>query len=224
MIDHKALRLGIRAQASAIAALADTGFVALGTTTSAYTRASGSFITDGFEPGMEVTASGWSGGDSGNNGTSTVVEVQALTLTVNRALTATTAGGFCNLTVGIPAHAADENVEFDPPTGSPWIEEEFVSGPQRVLTAPASSGTIEYDPLVHLHVHVPENTGPEAVESYADALLQVFRPNTAITLSDGKVVRVRTDAAVYRGPIRRNREGFSTVRVSVPLRMHYVNA
>ena len=65
-----------------------TGSMALATTTSAVTRATGSFITDGFMPGDVVTLAGFATG--GNNGVTQVVEVSALSLTVAKTLVADT--------------------------------------------------------------------------------------------------------------------------------------
>jgi len=62
---------------------ANTGAQDLGVTATAYTRAAGSFITDGFVVGQKVVASGF--GTAANNGVSTVTAVAALTLTVTKA-------------------------------------------------------------------------------------------------------------------------------------------
>lgn len=62
------------------AAPATTGTTTLSQTATTITRASGSFITDGFTAGMEVEVSGFAG--SGANGQMLVTMVEALTLTV----------------------------------------------------------------------------------------------------------------------------------------------
>jgi hypothetical protein len=46
--------------------VATTGTTSLAATATGYTRAAGSFVTDGFKPGMEVLAAGFA--TSGNNG------------------------------------------------------------------------------------------------------------------------------------------------------------
>lgn len=63
------------------AAGADTGATTLDATAGAFSRAAGSFLTDGFEVGDIVTASGFS--TSGNNGRFRVTAVAATTLTVS---------------------------------------------------------------------------------------------------------------------------------------------
>ncbi|WP_163998678.1 phage tail tube protein [Pyxidicoccus caerfyrddinensis] len=55
-----------------------------------YLRTAGSFLTDGFLPGDEVAASGFT--QAGNNGRARVVAVTALALTVDKALTDEAAG------------------------------------------------------------------------------------------------------------------------------------
>jgi hypothetical protein len=61
---------------------ANTGLADLAATATGYTRAVGSFITDGFVVGQKVIASGF--GTVANNGVSTVTDVQAGTLTVTK--------------------------------------------------------------------------------------------------------------------------------------------
>ncbi|CDH43850.1 phage tail tube protein [Candidatus Contendibacter odensensis] len=63
-----------------------TGAQTLASTTSTFTRATGSFITDGFMPGDMVTVTGFVTG--GNNGVTQVVSVSALVLTVAKTLVA----------------------------------------------------------------------------------------------------------------------------------------
>lgn len=62
------------------AAPATTGTTTLSQTATTITRASGSFVSDGFTAGMEVEVSGFSG--SGANGQMLVTMVEALTLTL----------------------------------------------------------------------------------------------------------------------------------------------
>lgn len=59
--------------------------LAAAATTNKFTRASGSWINDGFYPGLEINVTGFATG--GNNGRATVVSVTALDLFVNKTLT-----------------------------------------------------------------------------------------------------------------------------------------
>ena len=63
---------------AAWAAPADTGVTTIDATATGYSRAAGSFLTDGFAVGQTVTASGYTG--SGFNGKSIVTAVTALTM------------------------------------------------------------------------------------------------------------------------------------------------
>lgn len=218
---HDLLRLAIRSQLASMT-VSTTGSTTLATTATAYTRSTGSFFVDGFEPGMQLNATGFS--DSGNNGLATITSVGATSMTVDKTLAVESSGAGKTLVVGSPDDVEYEEVEFAPPNNAPWLREEIVSGPRRLLSAPAVGGTIEFDPLVHLHVFVPENSGPGALDRYADAILESFKPNTALTLSDGSVARVRSDASSYRGAIQHLRPGYSSVRVTLPLRLHLINA
>ncbi len=59
-----------------------TGSTTLSAVAGGYARTTGSFITDGFYPGMSVTASGFT--SAANNGSSTVTAVTATSLTVTK--------------------------------------------------------------------------------------------------------------------------------------------
>jgi hypothetical protein len=216
MIDHLAMQKALREHVRDLVVLT-TGSTSLGATGTTYTRASGSFVTDGFAPGMEVTPSGFT-----DTAVSVVKSVAALTLTVSRTLTTETASSGRTLSVGLPSRVAYENIEFEPVTGSPWVREELVSGPVRMLTT-IDNGTIEFDPLYLLDVNVPEKVGTGAVNRYADKLMDLFAPPTQIDMSDGNVIQARTDTMAYRGPVRHVTPGFASVRVTLPLRLHLIN-
>lgn len=220
MFDHQAVQLAIRAHARTVS-VATTGATSLAVSGSTYTRATGSFVTDGFKPGMELLASGFA--SATNNGLAVVTAVAATVLTVDRTLVDATASAGKTLSVGLPSREAWENLPFDPTPGAPWVREEFVSGPSRLISASAS-GTVEFDPLYHLHIYVPDNVGIGAHNKYADALLNLFKPLASIPLTSGDTIRVRTDASSYRGPVRHIRPGFASVRVTFPLRLYTNNA
>jgi hypothetical protein len=59
-----------------------TGGTSLSATATGYARASGSFITNGFVPGLQINASGFT--NAANNGLSTITAVTATTLTVTK--------------------------------------------------------------------------------------------------------------------------------------------
>jgi hypothetical protein len=71
---------------------ADTGtFTGDVGSTSTFTRASGSFVTDGFKQGQEITTSGYT--DGANNGTFIIATVAALTITITTTPLVAESGG-----------------------------------------------------------------------------------------------------------------------------------
>ena len=200
---------------------ATTGSISMSTTSSGFVRASGSFILDGFEPGMELAATGFSTGS--NNANWVVDTVTALTLFVT-GLTAESSSSGRTLLVGLPSGRAWENLKFTPTAGEPWMEEDFLGGPTTQVTAGTSAATLLVDPLYVVKIYVPEDTGIGGVNRYADAVLAAFKPNTSMTLTNSDVLRVRIGTGPSRGQIIRQRSGWVVVPVTVPFRLLTLNA
>jgi hypothetical protein len=234
MIDHLDVQLTLRARATTLE-VCTTGSTTLAATSTGYTRPVGSFVTDGFAPGMEITASGFA--TAANNGTGLVTNVTATVLSVtaytvaysggelvvsDRTLVAEGAGSGRTVLVGLPAMRAWENLVFDAHPGVPWIEEQYLPGPtvQRTI---GPKGTIEMRPQYVLAVHVVEGSDIAASKRYVDALLNHFAPRTNLTLTNGDTVRVRLDASSFAGQMRRRRPGWASTPVTFPLRLFTVN-
>ena len=77
MISNSAVLLALRNRALSLV-VATTGSVSLSATATGYARAAGSFVTDGFKVGMDLTATGFT--TPGNNGAHVLMAVTALTL------------------------------------------------------------------------------------------------------------------------------------------------
>lgn len=235
MIDHQALQLALRTELATLevaytapvygdaewGVLGSYSVITMSVASGKYTRATGSFLTDGFKPGMEITAAGFT--ESGNNGTSVVTAVTATQLTVTRTLTTETAATGKSIVVNAPTGFATENIQYTPTAGWPWIEEQMLSGPTNVITL-GEYAWIEHDPLYVLQVHVPEGVGIGAANAYADGIIDLFAPRSSLTLSNGDVARVRTRPGPFRSQVRQFRTGYATVTVSVPLRIHTANS
>lgn len=221
MIDHQANRLALRARALTLQ-VCTTGSTTLSATATGYARSSGSFITDGFRAGMEVTASGFS--KSANNQTAVVTGVTATALTCD-GTTVESAGAGRSISVGLPSVREWENLEptSDPPVGTPFVREQYVPGPSRLITG-GDGATIELTGLYVLHVEVPENTGPDAASGYADALITHFAPRTKLTLPNGDVLRIRGDAGPYPGQLIRRRPDWATLPITFPWRVFTINS
>lgn len=219
MIDNEVIQQAVRTRLETLSVV-DTGSVALGASGTAYTRSTGSFWADGFRPGMELIASGFSEGV--NNDYAVVVAVDALALTIDQTLVAEVEGAGKRIQVGLPRGRSWENLDFTPTTGSPYVSEQFISGPVEQLSI-GDEGVLEYDPLYSIQLQVPENDGAEGASRYADAIFRLFKPNTKIVLSTGDTLRVRLRPAPFRGQLVHNKPGWATVPVTVPLRLHTIN-
>jgi len=195
-----------------------TGSMSLTATATGYSRASGSFLADGFTPGMEVTGTGFTA--TANNAAKTLTAVTALTLTCSGTVTET--AGTRTLKVVLPADRAWENVEFTPTAGDPFVVEQFVPGGTNQFTAGAK-GWMEAQVLYSVQVHVPQKVGIGAANGYADALIALFSPRTTMTLTNGDTLRVRADTGPYRGQLISRDPGWATVPITVPLRLYTPN-
>jgi len=210
------MMLALRTKALTLS-VATTGSISIEVTATGFVRATGSFLTDGFHTGMEFTAAG----TTSNDGTHVATQVTALEVSAS-GLTVEADGAGKTLTVELPSNRAWENIDFDPTAGEPWVEEQFLGGPSSQITT-GPNGWLEVDPLYVLQVHAVEGKGVGAPNGYADALLSLFSPLTAMTLTNGDVLRVRTDTGPYRGQLLRRRPGYATVPVTVPLRLQTLN-
>ena len=217
MINHYAIQKALRAKLLALE-VCTTGSVQISATATGYARASGSFLTDGFVPGLEVA--GTSFGESANNTAKTITSVTALALTCPGCTVE--AVGARTLTVGLPGNQAWENVELEPTAGDPWVEEQYVPGPMEKITL-GSLGELEVLPIYAQKIYVPSGNGVGAARKYADALLTLFAPGTALTVS-GHTVVVRTQPAPYSGQLLQAGPGFATIPITVPIRVRTANS
>jgi hypothetical protein len=210
MIDHRSYQLALRDKLLTLEVVT-TGSTSLGATSTGYSRASGSFLTDGFAVGMEVVGNGFIQG--ANNEAKTITAVTALALTC--------AGR--TISVGLPELRAWENVPVTPVTGRPYIREQYIPGPLARETLGAF-GRLEARPMYGIGVYGVTNTGLGGVLDYADALLTLFAPGTAIVASNGDTLRVRSDTAPFRGQLMQHESGWAMVLVTVPLRVRTTNS
>ena len=212
MINHYAIQKALRVKLQTLS-VCTTGSVTLSVTATGYARTTGSFLTDGFVPGLEV--SGTSFAVSGNNTAKTISSVSALTLTCPGCTveTATTA----TLASLLPTHCAWENIDIEPTTGRPWVEEQYIPGPMQKITLGAL-GQLEVLPIYAPKIYVPAGLGVGAARKYADALLTLFAPSTALTVANHTVV-VGNVPAPYSGQLLQASPGWAVVPVTIPLRV-----
>lgn len=218
MVNHEAIQLACRARALTLV-VCTTGSMTLAATGSTYTRSTGSFITDGFRLGMEVTPSGFT-----DTTRRVVTNVEALTLTVDSAPTAQVAASGRTLTVGLPQTVILENGIITPPTnGVPYAVEQYLPGGLERITMGAF-GMIEATPLYLLDFYGVKSAGMSALAKYADKTIEHFAPTTPLVLSTGDTAVVRGQPGPTRSQLAAIHTGQPVMRVTIPLRCRTANS
>lgn len=214
MIAHTDIQLALRAKLLTLVVCA-SGPTTLSTTATGYARTAGSFLVDGFCPGMEITPAGFAA-----NVVDTIRSISddGLTITTKNARTAERAAAGRSLTVGLPVTRLWENAV--PVTaiqqGTPYVEEQYLPGPES-LDSGGKGGLITMTPMYSPRVYVPENTGISADGRYADAIKALFTPKTQLTIPGGGVLRVRQKPAPFRGQRGKSAvEGWSCIPITIP--------
>lgn len=221
MLDYLALRLLLRARLVTLS-VCDTGSTTLSTTTTGFHRTAGSFITDGFAVGMEVSSSGFAG--AANNGAFVVGGVTATDLTITGALTAGVAAAGRRVVSGLPTSRVWDNLAFTPTSGVPYIEEDFVTdNPSVARSFPALGGIYEATPLYVIRWFGIADIGTAAVEKGVGALLTLFKFGTVFPLANSDVARVRGDMMPSRTRLNEDQPGFVRCTVTIPLRVISTN-
>lgn len=217
MVDQDLIELAFRARVVALV-VATTGSTTLSATATGYARSAGSFITDGFRVGHEVIPSGFPQTDYG-----IVVAVSALTMTIQGGRTVATAASGRALAVGLPAtRKLDDNLDFTPVAGRPYVECEFVPAPVRLRTGPAQGGTNELEGLYKVRWYGLANTGAQSIRNAVKALEALFTPGTAFT-AGADAVRVRGDVGPFATPITQRAGGWALCVLTIPWRVYSAN-
>ena len=217
MIVHREIHMAARARALTVQ-VCTTGSTTLAATGSTYTRAAGSFVTDGFKVGMEVTPAGFS-----DTARRTITDVTAAVMTVNGTPTAQGAAAGRTLSAGMPQGFVAENIAYTPIAGTPYVAESYLPGGM-TKHALGAFGNLEALPTYVLQLWGPTETGIGALSDLADALLEHFAPTTPLTLANGDVARVRSDVAPSLSPRTSPAAGWSVITLSIPLRLYTANS
>ncbi len=143
-----------------------------------FTRASGSWITAGFAPGMEVTVNGFTG--SPLYGVVETVSALALKLGVSGSQTIAGGGQFI---VGLPQGRAWEGFDFFPTDGRPYVSETVLPGPsrKRSISGQNGAGVIEHKPSLVATFFYPKNKGTLALERMSGAAMSLFLPGLSLS-------------------------------------------
>lgn len=215
MMDYADIQFSARAHLKTLVA-ADSGTTTLGASSTGFTRDSGSWLNDGFAPGMEVTSTGFPTVLSG------VVRTVSATLLGVSGLTTAAAASGRRVYAGLPTQRSWENEEFEPTQGQPWVREQLLPGPTR-QTGVGPMGSVELDPLYVVEIHTPKGIGALALRRYASAVMTLFTHRTAIPMANGDDLRVRTGTGPFQGQLLNRIPGWATVPVTVPLRVYTHN-
>lgn len=218
MIDFAALHLALRARLSGVT-VCTTGSTSLAATATGYTRASGSFIADGFRVGMEVSpATGFT-----TTTTGVITALTATVMTVSGTRTAQTASSGRVLTAVLPTRRAYENDAFTPAPGFPYLEEDFVPATSTVLSASADGGRVEDTGLYVLRCVGLADSGSLAIRAMVAAMQARYTPGLSFAVAGGTAY-VRADLAPFSSAIRRLDGGWAVCTLTIPWRAFGTNA
>lgn len=212
MIDHTALHLAFRTRLATLS-VATTGSTTLSATTTGYARAAGSFITDGFREGMEVLPSGFT--NAANNEYGIVTRVEALALTIRGGRLTESAASGKTITAGLPEGLADENVEFVPVKDRPYVEENYVRGPRRMISFPYQNGAMQEDGFYTINWYFLPQYDVMAAHDCVDAVLALFAPGTTLTTGSNTAM-VSGDPGPEASQLEPDADGYAVVSVSIP--------
>jgi hypothetical protein len=215
VIAHRTVRLALRAHLATLA-VCTTGSTTLAATATGYTRAAGSFLTDGFALGMQVTPTGFT-----QTATGVIEAVSALSMTIAGGRDVEASGAGRTLATLLP-DVAYENVRYTPVVGRPWIRETYLPGGGSKATLGAF-GDLDIRPLYVLAVHVPQLQDTTAADRYADALVAHFAPGTPLTVGSD-TLRVRTDVLPSPGGLVATADGWAVLTVTIPLWLRTPNS
>lgn len=219
VVDKTAVLLALRNRALTLS-VAATGSTTLAATTTGYTRSSGSFITDDFQVGQEVTPAGFA-----TNTVRVITRVEALTLTVDTvggALTAESAAGSRSLTVTLPAIRGWDNVTVTPVAGRPYLEEDFVPGTSELISIPYNGGAMEETGLYVLKWYGLANKGSAGIRKCVDDLMLLFAPGTSLT-AGSDVVWIRDDIGPATSQIVPQGTDRAVCALTIPWRAYTTN-
>lgn len=210
------LHLALRAHALAVV-VCTTGLTTLAATTTGYTRAAGSFVTDGFMIGMEVTPTGFTETTPG-----VITYVSATDMYISGGRTAQSAGANRSLAVNMPSIRLFENAEPmengvvlpDRVVGRWWWREEFAPSSQR-LTTNSPHGVTESTGLYLITLGAVAGCDSIAIRRCCDAVVDAFPPTLGFTLPDGRKARIRGEVAPWAGQAT-NRGAWAASLITIP--------
>jgi hypothetical protein len=170
---HANLRSAFRERLLTLVDIDHSPGVSVSLASGVFARASGSWLSAGFAPGMEVQAQGFTGNPVG------VVEtVSALAMKLNITGTQTVAGGG-RFIVGLPQGRAWEGFDFFPVDGRPYVSESVRANVTTLETIcnPSGVGVATNILEASATLFYPQNKGTLAIERMAGALMTLLAQN-----------------------------------------------
>jgi hypothetical protein len=226
MLDPLVGREAMRLRAASVVAVT-TGLINdLYATTEGYRRNSGSFISDGFANGMEVTAIGY---NANNNATTTgkMIKGQVLAglLPIDGGLDPQTVVAGRKITVGIPKDQRWENAESNPnqpaPGIRPYIGDQWGDTTFRFVAGPKQGGHIEEEGVYYITWYGIANIGIPALYRPIAAIKALFTPGTQVT-AGSLFIRVRVEGP-RTGQLKRLANGMAYIQLAIPWRCASIN-
>jgi hypothetical protein len=222
VIDGAAATLAFRNRALTVS-VATTGSTSLSATALGFARASGSFITDGFYPGMEVVGTGFSSANNASTTGKIITDVATGFLTISGGCTAQSATSGRTLAVSIPKKRAWENISFEPTPGHPYVSEQFIPATTELKSITAIGGTVEETGFYVLTLYGLENYAAIGIRKQIDAIKLLFTPGTNLT-AGSHTIKIRGDTSTKAGQIIPLGNGWATCQLSIPWRAFSINA
>lgn len=219
MLDTNATLLALRARAKSLTAIT-TGLVSLSATANGYARATGSFLDDGFEVGMEITPASF-----GVNTADVLTGVSATLLTTKNAHATQTASNR-TISVKLPTLRAWSNIALTdavtnqqylsdaPPSGRPYLTENFVTGQHGMVGYPDEGGDNDERGLYALTWYGLEGLGEGAIRKPVDALKRLFAPGTVLVAAGAKI-RMQRNQGVIAPQIIPQGNGWAALQMQV---------
>jgi hypothetical protein len=216
MIDHNAVLLALRAPLLTLS-VCTTGSVSLSATSAGYARATGSFLTDGFYVGMEVTPSGFT-----QTAVGVITALTATLMTIKGGRTVQASGSGRSITAALPSNMGWDNVRVEPVTGEPYGEEDYVPAPGKLLGM-STGGSREETGLYVLRLYAPDSIGTGPFYAIAKAILALYPCGPGPVLTSGDQLFLRDDPAPFAGPVRPDKPGWAVCTITMFWRLYTSN-
>lgn len=215
MIDLAAAHLALRSIAEAVV-VAETGSTSLAATKTGFTRATGSFVDDGFVEGMQITADGFPGAI---DGTYHIASVADLAITTVEAVPASAAAaGSRSIIAGYPATRLYTNAPEQriPVTG--WSVRDAFQHSTIDAVHLGRGGATDETGLYILTLFGLIHTGTAAMYAMATALGRAFHVDLSVGLADDTTLRIGRNPGPFAGQVRHLESGVPFLVLTIPWR------